>query len=586
MISSKNNNPAINPLKMAEAANIKPKTSSIPNSVLTEDARISENFFSSDLILQHYLKNKLSADARKYMNDKLDRVGGIAATELDEHSLLADKNGPELIKRDPKGNTIDHIRFHPSYARMLEIAVQSEMFHVKWEPQLRRRFTKERNSLGFSAGYLFAMGEMGLYCPLCMTDGAARLIDRFIEEPQRSDLLARIHTLNADDLFTGAMFLTEKSGGSDVGANLVTAEKTENGEYLLNGEKWFCSNANADIIFALARTDATIPGLKGLSIFLIKKHLNSGEKNPIDVIRLKEKLGVRSMASAECMLTDTRGQLVGNEFGGFAVMAEMINLSRIYTAMGSLSGSRRALIEAYQFLNFRKSFGKTAIEHPLIRKKLEELGAMHVANFYLVWRSIEALDNAENGDEQEAELLRLITPMSKKWVSENAVYMTRESMELMGGIGYIEDGVMPKILRDLLVNPIWEGAGNIMILDMLRAVEKTNSFEVLCNEIETSALANKTQVEWLMERLQELTEFYPQLIEMENDLKETSAKLFFDRLTKLYQISLLARQKSLENCAWIALSMQYLKSAYTEKALAADAPLSSMEIGQLIAWEF
>ena len=145
---------------------------------------------------------------------------------------------------------------------------------------------------------------------------------------------------------------------------------------------------------------------------------------------------------------------------------------------------------------------------------------------------------------------------------------------------------MPKILRDLLVNPIWEGAGNIMILDMLRAVEKTNSFDVLCTEIETSALANKTQAEWLMERLQELTEFYPQLIEMENDLKETSAKLFFDRLTKLYQISLLARQKSSENCAWIALSMQYLKNAYTEKALAADAPLSSMEIGQLIAWEF
>ncbi len=571
---------------MTETASIKPNKYAVTNSVLVEDARISNNFFSSDLILRQYLKNNLSDDAWKYMHDKLDRVGGVAATELDEQSMLADKNGPELIKRDPKGNTINHIRFHPSYAKMLDVAVQSEMFHVKWEPKLRKRFTGERNCLGFSSGYLFAMGEMGLYCPLCMTDGAARLIDKFIEDPQRSELLARIHTLNSTDLYTGAMFLTEKSGGSDVGANLVTAEKIESGEYLLNGEKWFCSNANADLIFALARTDATIPGIKGLSIFLIKKHLDSGEKNPIDVIRLKEKLGVRSMASAECMLTNTKGQLVGNEFEGFAVMAEMINLSRIYTALGSLSGSRRALIEAYQFLNFRKSFGKTAIEHALIRKKLEELGAMHVANFYLVWRSIEALDNAENGDERESELLRLITPMSKKWVSENAVYMARESMELMGGIGYIEDGVMPKILRDLLVNPIWEGAGNIMILDMLRAVEKTNSFEVLCNEIDSSALENSAYTDWITDKLREFVEFYPELMNMDRDLKETTAKSFFEKLTKLYQISLLARQKSSKDCAWINISLQYLTHTYTERALAEDTLLTNKEIDQLIAWEF
>ena len=520
------------------------------------------------------------------MYNKLDRLGGVAATELDEHSKLADKNVPELIKRDPKGNTINDIRFHPSYARMLEVAVESEMFHVKWEPTLRNRYVKERNSLGFSAGYLFAMGEMGLYCPLCMTDGAARLIDKFIEEPQRSNLLDRIQTLDPKRLFTGAMFLTEKSGGSDVGANLVTAKKTENGEYLLNGEKWFCSNANADLIFALARTDQTISGLKGLSIFLIKKHLETGEKNPIDIIRLKDKLGVRSMASAECMLTDTKAQLVGSEFEGFAVMAEMINLSRIYTAMGSLSGSRRALIEAYQFLKFRTSFGKTAIEHPLIRRKLEELGSMHVANFYLVWRSIEALDNSENGHKNEAELLRLITPMSKKWVSENAVYMARECMELMGGIGYIEDGAMPKILRDLLVNPIWEGAGNIMILDMLRAVEKTNSFEIICNEIESSALANNSHTDWILERLQELTVFYPQLMKMNRETRETSAKLFFEKLTNLYQISLLAKQTSSDNSPWIDISIEYLKGAYTSPKLEEDTALSNKDIDQLIAWEF
>jgi len=430
------------------------------------------------------------------------------------------------------------------------------------------------------------LSEMGLYCPLCMTDGAARLIDKFIDEPQKAELLARIHTLNADELYTGAMFLTEKSGGSDVGANLVTADKLENGNYVLNGEKWFCSNANADLIFALARTDSNVPGIKGLSIFLIKKYLDSGEKNPLDIIRLKDKLGVRSMASAECVLTDTVGQLVGNEFEGFAVMAEMINLSRIYTALGSLTGSRRALIEAYQFLNFRRSFGKTAIQHALIRKKLAELGSMHVGNFYMVWRSIEALDHAENGDSNEAELLRLLTPMSKKWVSENAVYIARESMELMGGIGYIEDNVMPKILRDLLVNPIWEGAGNIMILDMLRAVEKTNSFEIMCNEIESAALHDDVNSSWLLKNLNELTTFFPSLMKMSGDLKEATAKSFFEKLTKLYQISLLATGESSSDSPWKGLAAQCLARTYESQPLAEDKLYTKDEIDILIGWKF
>ena len=246
-----------------------------------------------------------------------------------------------------------------------------------------------------------------------MTDGAARLIDLFCDEEDKKRLLPHIYTDKAEEFFTGAMFLTEKAGGSDVGANLVTAKKFKGDLYHLNGEKWFCSNVNGDVIFVLARTDSSIQGIKGLSIFLVEKHLPDGTKNPIDIIRLKDKMGERSMASAECMLTNTVGKLVGKEFEGFSIMAEMLNLSRIHTALGGLSGSRRTLIEAFQFLCSRTTFGKTAIEHSLVRTKLTELSSLYIANFYFLWRAITALDNADSGDAHEKEILRMLTPMIK-----------------------------------------------------------------------------------------------------------------------------------------------------------------------------
>ena len=178
---------------------------------------------------------------------------------------------------------------------------------------------------------------------------------------------------------------------------------------------------------------------------------------------------------------------MGDEFSGFKIMADMINLSRLYNTVAAVAGARRAIVEAYQFLSHRKNFGKIALEHALIREKLTELSALHFGNHSLVWRAIIALDKADNGDESEAHLLRLLTPMIKKWTAEKGCYMVRESMELMGGMGYIEDSHMPRIMRDMMVLPIWEGAGNIMTLDMLRALMKSDGLKVMAGEIEAIA---------------------------------------------------------------------------------------------------
>ena len=560
-------------------------TEGIKNQVLSENLSKSKNFYESDLILKEYLNRKLPESAKSYMSDKWEEIGAAAAIVMDELSLDADQNGPELIKRNNLGETIDEVKFHPSYDSLLQIAIDSEMFTVKWEPELKSKFRKDLHKLGFSSGYFYAMSELGQYCPLCMTDGVARLIDLYCNASDKQRLLPTIATKNIEDLSTGAMFLTEKSGGSDVGRNIVKAKNIEGTEdlYELYGEKWFCSNVNADIIFALARTNEEVPGTKGLSIFLIEKYLPSGEKNKLPIVRLKEKLGVRSMASAECELNGTIAKRIGDEFKGFKIMTDMINLSRLYNSVAALSGARRALIEAYTFNLHRKSFGKQAINHALIRDKFFELGSLNVANFYLTWKAIDSLDKADNGDEHAANLSRILTPMVKKWSAEKAVYIVRESMELMGGMGYIEDGVVPKIMRDVMVLPIWEGAGNIMTLDMLRASFKSEGLKAMFSEIQESVVSGGVYSDLIKSKLSEISSSAEAMVNLERDEMELTAKHTFNELTTLYQLVICIQETTDDNKAWMNPTKNYLRLQLEGKKT--DFLLSKTEIDGLIGWE-
>lgn len=555
------------------------------NRVLPENYRESGNFFTSDRILRDYLRTALPEAAAAYMTPLLQRLGRQAATTLEAQSLVNDKQGPELVKRNKYGETINEIRFHPAYWEMMRAAVESEMMRVKWEPQLRNRFGAVRHHLGFAAGMLFAMAESSQYCPLCMTDGVALLIDRFCSEEDRARLLPRIYTDKAEEFFTGAMFLTEKAGGSDVGANLVEARHIEGATYSLHGEKWFCSNVNADIIFALARTPDAPPGTRGLSIFLVEKNLPDGRRNPIEIVRLKDKLGTRGMASAECLLDGTIGTLVGKETEGFRIMAEMINLSRLYNSVAAVAGGRRALVAAYEFVSFRHSFGQTAIDHALVRAKLWELGALHLANFHMVWRAVRALDAAAQGDDSEAELLRLLTPMLKRETAENAVYTARESMELMGGMGYIEDTVVPKVMRDVMVLPIWEGAGNIMLLDMLRALRKSRGLSLIAKEITEAATRNNRFGGWMVDELRSILEGIEGAAAKPRDELEYQAKGLLLRLTKLYQVALLIAAEAEHNGERIGLAVLWLVQGL-QPEWTRSAPPTRKEIDVLMGWEF
>jgi hypothetical protein len=289
------------------------------------------------------------------------------------------------------------------------------------------------------------------------------------------------------------------------------------------------------------------------------------------------------MASAECIFHDTRAILVGEEFQGFRIMADMINLSRLYNSVAALSAGRRALVEAWQFLHFRNTFGKTAVHHSLVRDKFRELGALNIANFYLTWRAIEALDLAEDGSESEAHLLRLLTPMVKKWSAEKGVYLVRESMEMMGGMGYIEDTVMPKLMRDVMVLPIWEGAGNIMILDMIRAALKSQGLEVMYNEMANLFALAGDDFDRLALHLEDLRTSILNLPKLTRDEMEFQAKRAFGRLTDLYQIALLLRARDGVSYAWIDPAIEYLKGQFLRE----PEKLPAYEtVAAMVAWEF
>lgn len=555
------------------------------NRVLHPNFRKSSNFYSSDIILREFLKRHMKEDLVLQLEPSWMETGALAATVMDGLSLLADKKPPELIKRDTYGEPIDEIRFHPSYHSLMEIAVDSGMMRVKWEPKSRKRVEGYRNRAGFAAGFLFAMAESGQYCPLCMTDGVALLIDRFCSEEDRERLLPHIWTNQFQDFYTGAMFLTEKAGGSDVGANLVEARPLGSGYYSLHGEKWFCSNVNADVIFALARIDSQIPGTRGLSIFLIEKETPQGDRNDLGIVRLKDKLGVRSMASAECLLDGTVGKLIGKDGQGFKIMAEMINLSRLYNAVAAGAAARRALIESWQFLSFRSTFGKNALDHSLVRDKLWELGSLNLANFYLIWNTIEVMDAAESGSGEAAHLLRILTPMAKRESAELGVYICRESMELMGGMGYIEDTVMPKLMRDVMVLPIWEGAGNIMLLDMFRAILKSEGLSILAKHIRDALSDIDRYRDLLLNKLDELLEHLGDITSMSQDEAELTIKQCMLPLTRLYMIALLVQEMTPENENRHQLALEWLIADFT-KGNSRKTPPSKNELDALIGWEF
>jgi acyl-CoA dehydrogenase len=330
----------------------------------------------------------------------------------------------------------------------------------------------------YALTYLFVQAEFGLCCPLSMTDSLTRTLRKFGAPNLLQRYLPRLTTQVFDDLYQGAMFMTEQGAGSDVAATATRA--TPDGDaYRLFGDKWFCSNPDAELAMVLARIDGAPAGMKGVSLFLLPRTLPDGTANACRIVRLKDKLGTRSMASGEISLQGARAFLVGEAGRGFQQMADMVNNSRLSNGVRAAGLMRRAVSEALFIARERRAFGKRLVDMPLMRRQLLKLLLPSEQARTMVFQTAEALRRADAGEASAYPLVRILTPLIKFRACRDARKVTGDAMEVRGGCGYIEDWADPRLVRDAHLGSIWEGTSNIVALDVLRAIRREGSVAAL-----------------------------------------------------------------------------------------------------------
>ncbi len=437
------------------------------------------NLFHADPALAELLQVYLSADMQALALPQLECMGALAGKRLEELALSADKNPPVLHLRARNGADDERIEKHPAYVALEQVAFGdfglAAMSHRagvfgssdKLPPQVK-----------YALIYLFVQAEFGLCCPLSMTDsltrtlvkfGASDLIDRYFDQLTSQDM---------DTLFQGAMFMTEQLAGSDVGA-IGTTARPVNGEWKLYGDKWFCSNPDAALAMVLARPEGAAPGTKGLSLFLLPRHLPDGRKNAYRILRLKEKMGTRSMASGEIALEGATAYLVGDAGQGFKQMTDMINMSRLANGVRSAGLMRRAVYEAMFISRNRTAFGRRLSDMPLMQRQLMKMLVTAEQGRSMVFHTARVLQAADGGDAAMAKVLRILTPLVKFRTCRDARKVAGDAMEVRGGCGYIEEWSDARVLRDAHLGSIWEGTSNIVALDVARATRREDALSAL-----------------------------------------------------------------------------------------------------------
>lgn len=444
------------------------------------------NLFTSDAALQNAVKKNGGA----WNNENSAKFGAILGSAATlELGNLANKNPPVLKTHDRFGNRLDFVEFHPAYHELMKTGIENETHSLSWRSEKRGAYVA-RSLLAFVKQQV----DEGTSCPLTMTFAAVPSLK--IEPEIAAEWLPRVLSNEYDARFipasekrgaTFGMAMTEPQGGSDVRANITFAEKLNNkGEYKITGRKWFCSAPMSDAFLVLAQTE------KGISCFLMPRFTPDGTKNTIYFQRLKDKLGNKSNASGEVEFHASYAQIIGEEGRGVANIMEMVRHTRLDCAVGSAGTLRRAVAESLYHCAHRKAFGKLLIEQPLMQNLLADLSLESEAATAFAFRLARGFDESVN-DEQVKIFTRIATAIGKFWICKRAVFAVGEALEVLGGNGYVEESVLPRLYRDIPVNSVWEGSGNVQCLDVLRSMQKEKgSLEILLNEIKSVRGINKT----------------------------------------------------------------------------------------------
>lgn len=432
------------------------------------------NYYSIDRSVRDLLPLYMDAPLLAHLEPHLSALGELAGGRLHDLSDQAERHQPVLHPRDGYGRDEEWIEYHPAYREMEGIAFGRFGMHA---------MSHRGGVLGWPSAmapiakyvfhYLFAQAEFGLLCPVNLTDSSSELVRRFGTDELRERYLARMWSQDPATLFKCAQFMTEKAGGSDVGAAELTAVR-DGESWRLYGEKWFCSNVDAELAVLLARPERAPVGGRGLGLFLMPKTLPDGRRNDYRIVRLKDKLGSRTMASGEIVFEGAVAYQLGALDQGLKQMLVMVNSSRVSHLARAAGMMRRCFNEALQASRHRNAFGRAVIDHPLMRRQLVKL-------MVPTEQALSALLYSATAPEK---VLRLLTPIVKYRACRDNVTVATGAMEARGGNGYIEDWPNARLVRDAHLGLIWEGTSNINALDAVqRAVGKVGAHQPLRDDL-------------------------------------------------------------------------------------------------------
>jgi alkylation response protein AidB-like acyl-CoA dehydrogenase len=441
------------------------------------------NQYVADDVLRRYLRNTLPPDVLSKIEPELNDVGELAGGDLYRQSIEQRRDEPRLDQWDAWGHRVDRIELSPLWKRAARITAEKGIVATAYE----RKNGAHSRVHQFSLLYLIDSAWHVYSCPLAMTDGAARTLIASKNQALIDRAVPRLTSRNPDDAWTSGQWMTERTGGSDVAISETVAKQSGN-DWRLYGTKWFSSATTSQMALTLGRPEGNPPGGSGLALFYVEVRRPDGSMNNILVNRLKDKLGTRMVPTAELTLDGALAIPVIGLKDGIKNITPMLSITRTWNAIGAISGMRHGLALAKDYAKRRVAFGAPLAEKPLHVDTLAALEAEFEGAFLLTFRAVELLGKDEAGEltEQDAALLRLLTPIVKLTTAKQAVMVASEVLESFGGAGYIEDTGLPRLLRDSQVLPIWEGTTNVLSLDLLRALAKLGTLDPIAREVHAS----------------------------------------------------------------------------------------------------
>jgi len=523
--------------------------------------QLPTNLYLSDHLLRDYLQCFLSPEVFDHVNSDLTHFGARVSGDILAMAQEAEANLPEHIVFDEWGNRIDKIRVARGWEELHQVAAEEGLIAIGYERQLG----EYSRLYQFAKNFLFCPSSAFYSCPLAMTDGAAKLIELFGDKKLKKEVLPRLTSRDGKKFWTSGQWMTEKTGGSDVGQGQTIA-KFENGQWRLYGAKWFTSAITAPMAMTLARIEdekgQSIPGGRGLSLFYLEKLDQHGNSNNIEILRLKDKLGTRALPTAELRLNGAHAHLVGETGKGVKTIATLFNITRIHNALNAASFSRRLMTLALDYAPKRQAFKKSLDRHPLHVATLWDLEVECQAAFHLVFYAARLLGASECSDKNSQHylsLLRLITPVVKLYTAKQNLKITSEVIESFGGVGYLEDSGFGKWLRDGQTLAIWEGTTNVLALDLLRSIEKDLAFAPWQKEIcgllqgitNPQLQASKNKVE---KEFEQVSSFLESASSRTDNFLESSARNFAYSVARVSMAALMLdfaeRSKDLKRAAF------------------------------------